>query len=262
MATAAVLGLLLAAGPGDEERARRLAEAVKFAVAPPSSPEGERVLALLSDRGRWAAGFRTVETRLGVAFAEDTKVEVTWDYDGDEFVKMSGKTTLRFHLGKLEAYQAKLDELDRRRKELAKEGKKLVYRLPPAKMELFIPHELVHVLQKQKGAEAPEWFEEGLAQWVAEDPNLLVGFALTGRPVIPVDGPPAEPNDVYARGHLFFLWLQSRGALKGAVRAFLADGVPWRKALEDAAALPWAALSEAEQKAGTKEITKYRPPAK
>jgi len=247
---------LLGALQGDP-RLKKLAEQVT--IAPVAS---SKVTAMLSDRARWAAGFKTVEEKLGGRFDDATAVEVTWDYEGSEFAKMAGDLKIRFNLAKLEAYQKKLDELEVRRVELAKEGKRMVYRLPPAKMERFIPHELTHVLQKQRKVAAPEWFEEGLAQWVGDDPNVLIGFALSGKSVGLVDERLAEPDDVYARGHLFFKWLDSRGAVKKAVQAAFFDAVPWKKALEDAAGLEWSALAAAEQAWSARELEKLRPPAK
>ena len=138
----------------------------------------------------------------------------------------------------------------------------MVFRLPPAKLERFVPHELCHVLQKQRKVEAPEWFEEGLAQWVGEDPNVLTGFAIAGKKVEVIDVATSDPDDVYARGHLFFLWLESRGALKKAVRAAFFESVPWKKALEDATGLTWDKLIAAEREWSAVEAAKLRPKEK
>ena len=216
---------------------------------------------LLTAPERWAAGFRTVEEKLG-AFSDATALEVTFDYDGREFAKMAGDTKIRFNLAKLEDYRRKLDALDRQREELAKQGKKMVFRLPPAKLERFIPHELCHVLQKQRKVDAPEWFEEGLAQWVGEDVNVLTGFALSGKKVGLIDAATSDPDDVYGRGHLFFLWLDSRSALKRAVRAAFFESVPWKKALEDATGLGWDKLAAAERDWSAVEAAKLRPKEK
>src|SRR5436190_4244488 len=233
------LALLLAQVPqGAEERYRKLAAQVAFSRAEPRSEEARRVIELLSAPDRWAAGFRTVEEKIG-AFSDATAVEVTFDYDGREFAKMAGDAKIRFNLAKLEEYRRKLDALDRQRQELAKQGKKMVFRLPPAKLERFVPHELCHVLQKQRKVEAPEWFEEGLAQWVGDDPNVLIGFALAAKKVEGIESSLSDPEDVYARGHLFFLWLDSRSVLRKAVRAVFFESVPWKKAIEEATGLVW-----------------------
>jgi hypothetical protein len=260
MRSAALLLALVAAQNADQ-RGRELAARVRFAAAETKSDEARRVVALLSDPSRWAAGFREVEEKLG-AFADDSALDVTWDYAGDEFAKMAGKTVIRFNLGRLEAYRRKLDELEKQRQELAKQGKRMVYRLPPAKIERFIPHELVHVLQKQRGCEAPEWFDEGLAQWLGDDPNVLVGFALSGRKPDGIEAPLADPNDVYARGHLFFKWLDSKGVLRKAVRAAFFEGVAWKRALEDATGLAWEKLVAAEKDWSARELEKLRPAPK
>src|SRR4029434_5226589 len=163
---------------------------------------------------------------------------------------------------KLEDYRRKLDALERQRQELAKQGKRMVFRLPPAKLERFIPHELCHVLQKQRRVEAPEWFEEGLAQWVGEDLNVLTGFAIAGKKVEAVDTATSDPDDVYARGHLFFLWLDSRGVLKKAARAAFCESGHWKRPLKDAPGLAWDKLTAAEREWSAAEVVKLRPKEK
>ena len=254
----ALAGLAPQAG---EERSKKLASQVTFARPDARSDESRRVVEMLTAPERWAAAFRTVEEKIG-AFADATTVEVTFDYDGREFAKMAGDTKIRFNLLKLEDYRRKLDALERQRQELAKQGKRMVFRLPPAKLERFIPHELCHVLQKQRRVEAPEWFEEGLAQWVGEDLNVLTGFAIAGKKVEAVDTATSDPDDVYARGHLFFLWLDSRGVLKKAARAAFFESVPWKKALEDATGLAWDKLTTAEREWSAAEVVKLRPKEK
>ncbi len=256
-----LLALALLLAQGGEERASKLASQVSFARPEASGEEARRVVALLADPARWQAGFRTVEEKVG-PFADATALEVTFDYDGREFVKMAGDTKIRFNLAKLEEYQKKLDAIERQRAELAKERKKVVFRLPPAKLERFIPHELSHALQKQRKVEAPEWFDEGLAQWVGDDPNVLIGFALAGKKVDAIEAPLADPDDVYGRGHLFFLWLDSRAALRRAVRGAFFEGVPWKKALEDATGLAWERLVAAERDWSAAEAAKLRPKEK
>ena len=257
-----MLALLLAQVPqGAEERSRKLAAQVAFSRAEPRSEEARRVIELLSAPDRWAAGFRTVEEKIG-AFSDATAVEVSFDYDGREFAKMAGDAKIRFNLAKLEEYRRKLDALDRQRQELAKQGKKMVFRLPPAKLERFVPHELCHVLQKQRKVEAPEWFEEGLAQWVGDDPNVLIGFALAAKKVEGIESSLSDPEDVYARGHLFFLWLDSRSILRKAVRAVFFESVPWKKAIEEATGLVWDKVVAAEREWSLREAEKLRPKEK
>ncbi len=253
------LALLLVQAP--DERLKKLASQVTFAKPGPGSDEARRVVELLTAPDRWSAGFRTVEEKVG-RFSDATAVEVTFDFDDREFAKMAGDTRIRFNLAKLEEYQRKLDAIERQRRELANQGKRIVFRLPPAKMERFIPHELCHVLQKQRKVEAPEWFVEGLAQWVGDDPNVLIGFGLAGKKVDAIGSPLAAEDDVYARGHLFFLWLDSKDALKKAVRAAFFESVPWKKALEDATGLAWDKLVAAERDWSAAEAAKLRPKEK
>jgi hypothetical protein len=254
-----VLALLLVQAP--DERLKKLASQVAFTRPAAGSDEARKVVDLLTGADRWVAGFRRVEEKIG-PFSDATAVEVAFDYDGREFAKMAGDTKIRFNLAKLEEYQKKLDALERQRQELAGQGKRMVFRLPPAKIERFIPHELCHVLQKQRKVEAPEWFDEGLAQWVGDDPNVLVGFGLAGKKVDAIDAPLAEPDDVYARGHLFFLWLDSKGALRKAVRAAFFEGAPWKKALEEATGLAWDKIVPAEREWSAREAEKLKPKEK
>jgi len=258
----AALLLLVLAAQGADERAKKIAERISFARVEGKSDEGKRALGLLTDKARWAAAIKEVEEKLGGPFQDGTALEVTFDYDGDEFVKMAGATTIRFNLKKIEAYQKKLDDLERQRLDLAKQGKRMVFRLPPARIERFIPHELTHVLQKQKGVEAPEWFDEGLAQWVGDDPNVLIGFALAERKVDSIEAPLAEAGDVYARGHLFFKWLEAKGALRKTFAAALFGAVPWKKALEEATGLAWDKILAAEKEWSAREVEKLRPAKK
>lgn len=244
-----------------DERLKKLASQVTFARPEARSDEARRVVELLTAPERWTAAFRTVEEKIG-PFVDATAIEVTFDYEGREFAKMSGDTKIRFNLVKLEDYRRKLDALERQRQELAKQGKKMVFRLPPAKLERFVPHELCHVLQKQRKVEAPDWFEEVLAQWVGEDFNVLTGFALAGRKVDVIEAATSDPDDVYARGHLFFLWLDSRSALKKAVRATFFESVPWKKALEEATGLGWDKLIAAEREWSAAEAARLRPKEK
>ena len=257
-----VLVALAALAPqAGEERLKKLASQVTFKRPEARSDEARRVVDLLTAPERWAAAFRTVEEKIG-PFADATAVEVTFDYEGREFAKMADDTKIRFNLVKLEDYRRKLDALERQRQELAKQGKKMVFRLPPAKLERFVPHELCHVLQKQRKVEAPDWFEEGLAQWVGEDFNVLTGFAIAGKKVDLIDAATSDPDDVYARGHLFFLWLDSRSALKKAVRAAFFESAPWKKALEEATGLAWDKLIAAEREWSAVEVAKLRPKEK
>ena len=256
------LALLLAQSvQGTDERLKKLASQVSFARPASGSNEARRVVDLLTAPDRWLAGFRTVEEKIG-AFADATAVEVTFDFDGVEFAKMAGDTKIRFNLAKLEEYQKKLDAIERQQQELARQGKKVVFRLPPAKLERFIPHELCHVLQKQRKVDAPEWFEEGLAQWVGDDPNVLTGFVLAGKKVEAIDSPLADQNDVYARGHLFFLWLASKEALRKTVRAAFFESVSWKQALENATGLAWDKLVAAERDWSQREVDRLRPKGK
>src|SRR5204863_4011948 len=145
---------------------------------------------------------------------------VSFDGTGEEYGQGSAagiEGRVRFNLPKLEEYQRKVDELEKQKKNLEAEGRKAVFRVPPARLDRMIWHELTHVLQR--GCEGPDWFREGMAVWVSEDPNTLLAFASAGRKVESIEMLLPARNDAYARGHLFWKWLDSKGAAKKAARS-------------------------------------------
>lgn len=249
--------ILLLAALVAQDRAGDFFDAVRFEESRPESPAGERVDALLRSKEHWAAAHRAIEARLGPM--RPVSLTVAFDYEGEETAKASargGLGRIRFNLKKLEEYQVKLDEFEAKKKELAGTGRKLVFKVAPARIDRVIWHELTHVFHADYPA--PDWFTEGLAQWLSEDPNTIQAFALAGREVKVVDAPPVEKNDVYARGHLFWSWVAARGAVKRAVQATVLDGGAWRPKLEEALGLGWATIQAAEREWSAKEVEKVR----
>ena len=245
--------LLLAA----QDAAERFYESLRFEEAAAESPAAERVVETLRKAEHWTAAYRAIEAKLGPM--RPVTLTVSFDHDGDEAAKASarnGRGQIRFNLRKLEEYQAKIDDLERRKRELAKEGKRLVFKVPPARIDRVIWHELTHVFHADYAA--PEWFTEGLAQWLSEDPSAVQGYAQAGREPRSLDEALEERRDAYARGHLFWSWVAARGAVKRVVRASVLDGAPWKEALERALGLSWDSLQSAEREWSAKEVERLR----
>ncbi len=241
-----------------QDRAERFFEQVTF-VRPESAGEaGRRVLEILTKKEHWLSAFRAVEERVA-AFPADLTVRVTFDWDGAEFAQAGGAGTqgrIRFNLKRLEDYQSKIDDVARQREELARQGKRIVYRVPPARLDRMIWHELTHVAQR--GLAAPAWFNEGMAQWVSEDPNPLHAFAVSGKKVDDIETAFAEPTDCYARGHAFWNWLADRGIADRVMRATVVERREWKQSVEEAANLSWQSLASAEQEWSAREIDRLR----
>lgn len=254
--TCAVLLLLgtAAAQDGAEAFAGRLT----FEEARPEGEAGARVVAVLKDPAHWRAGVRAIEARLGPMPALQS-VAVSFDHEGDEAAKAAVRDRaafVRFNLRKLEAQQRRVDDFERQKRELAKEGKRIVFKVPPARLDRIIWHELVHVFHGD--LEAPRWFTEGLAQWLSDDPNAVRAFVHEEKEVEDVDAPPRQPEDVYARGHLFWSWVASRGATKAVVRGAILERGGWKEALEKALAMAWSDLLRNERDWSRKEVVRLR----
>ena len=257
--TYAVL-LLLGTAPA-QDAVERFIGRLTFEEARPEGEPGERVVAILRNPEHWRAAFRAIEARLG-PMPEAMAVAVSFDYDGDEVAKAAvreGNARIRFNLKKLEALQRKIDDLEQQRRKLAREGKRMVFKVPPARIDRVLWHELVHVFHGD--LEAPAWFTEGLAQWFSEDMNCLRAFAHERRPVEAVDLPTDGKTDPYARGHLFWSWIAARGATKAAVRGALVDRAGWKTSIEKAAGLGWDAVVAAEREWSVKEVERLRAAA-
>jgi hypothetical protein len=244
---------------GAPDRAEKFFERVAIQKVDPSSDEERRVVEVLARKEHWVAAFRALEEKVG-PFPDETSVKVTFDWAGDEYAHggaTSEKGWVRFNLKKLEQYQKKIDEIDKQRKALEAAGKRAVFRVPPARFDRMIWHELTHVLQR--GADAPDWFKEGMAEWVSEDVNVLASFAASDRKVGGIEAPMQEKAETYARGHLFWKWLDSKGAARKTAAATVVARRDWKIALEEATGLPWEKLVAAEQEWSAKEVEKLRP---
>ena len=237
MRRAALAFALLGFGCSDRPSGR-----VSFEKTSPATAEGRRVVEQLTRTDLWTEGFRAVDEKIG-PFPAGLTVRVSFDGEGEEFGQGSAtgnEGLVRFNLPKLEEYQRKVDELERQKKTLEAEGKKPVFRVPPARLDRMIRHELTHVLQA--GVDAPDWFREGMAVWVSDDPNTLLAFASAGKKVESIEMILPARTDAYARGHLFWKWLDTKGAARKAARAAVLDRVPWKRAIEESTGLAWETI--------------------
>jgi hypothetical protein len=132
----------------------------------------------------------------------------------------------------------------------------MVFKVPPVRFDRVIYHELTHVLQQ--GYDGPLWFLEGMAQLAGDDMNAICGFAVAKKPLKNIDAPLAEKGDNYARGHLFWKWLESRYAVQKTVQHTIFERRPWKESLEDATQQSWASIVATEREWSERELEKLR----
>jgi hypothetical protein len=242
----------------DDDRALRFFERVRFEKPELLDEDGRRVLEIFVKKEHWTGAHRTLEERFG-KFPDDLEVVVDFRLEGDQLgsaVGVGSKGKVSFNLKRLIEGQKKLDELERRKKEARAEGRTLVMKIPALKFERIIYHEMTHVLQR--AYEAPPWFVEGMAEFVGDDENAIYSYAVSGRRVKDIDDPVAERIDTYARGHLFWNWLEERGAAKKAVELSILQRKPWKEAIEEATKLPWSVIVPSERDWSVKEVERRR----
>lgn len=234
-----VLGMSL---PGDDDRIEELVSRVSFRQVETRTPEERTVYATLSRADLWRDAFRSVEKQVG-RFPDGLSIEADFEYEGAELAKAAGKGAhgrIRFNLKRLALHRRQMDENDRKRIELEKTGRTLVYKVPPIRIERVIHHEMVHV--RQQGYTAPDWFNEGLAVLVGDDPNPLYAFVHAGKEVGLLDLLPNEGLDGYARGHLFWKWLSHQGWAEKTVQLTVVARNDWQTALQAVSGFSWSEL--------------------
>jgi hypothetical protein len=252
-----LLPLLIAVSLQDDRAARHY-ERTRFDAVAPEEEEGRRAVEILLNKDQWIGAYAAIAQKFG-PFPEDLEVAVDFNMEGDELAKATGLGTrgkISFNLKRLTEGQKKRDELEKQRKETEAGGGKLVFKVPPLKFERIVYHELTHVLQR--GYDAPKWFLEGMAQLMGDDPNAMCGFAVAGRKVRCIDEPLADRSDLYARGHLFWKWLDSQGAAKKAAELAVQQRRPWKDAIEEATRSAWPVILIVERDWSAKEIEKLR----
>jgi hypothetical protein len=253
---AAVMLLLVVSR--DDERALRFFERVRFDKPEARDEEGRRILELFLKKEHWVGAYRTLEERFG-KFPDDLEVAVDFRLDGDRLgsARCGGsKGEISFNFARLIVARKKLDELEQMQKDARAEGKRIIVKVPPLKLDRIIYHEMTHILQRNY--DAPGWFLEGMAEFVGEDDNAICSLATSARRVKDIDDPVAERQDTYARGHLFWNWLEERGAAKKAVELSILQRKPWKEALEEATKIPWSVIVPSERDWSLREVEARR----
>jgi hypothetical protein len=248
----ALLLLLLAALR--DERADRFFDRLK--IDPPDLTEDvqRRVVVTLLDKEHWVGAYTEIANRLG-PFPDNLTVTVDFKCGGPEpAVTLSRGTERRisFNIKLLAEHQKQVDEIAR----MKREGKKFDFKVPPMKMDRLITHEMTHVFHG--ACDAPKWFLEGMAQLMGDDLNSVYKFVQDERKVRGVDAEITEPEEIYARGHLFWKWLDQRSATPKTIELAFGRRVPWKKALEEATGRSWADIVAEERDWSAREIRRLR----
>ena len=244
--------LLLALGPDD--LAERHFERMKIESPDLSDPVASRVVVSMLEKDVWVGAFTELSSKFG-KFREDLSLTVDFALDAEEVGRTTGRGAqwkISFNLKKLVEVRKKLDEFDR----LKREGKQVKFTVPPVKMERLVYHELTHVLQN--GVEQPRWFKEGMAQLVGDDDNMLLQFVKDRKAVKEIDVPLADTVEIYARGHLFWKWLESRGVATKTFELVFVQRLPLRESMEEATNKSWTTLVADERDWSENQIRKMK----
>jgi hypothetical protein len=249
--------------PGGDARIDELVGRVTFREPETKDPVELEIYDRLSRAQLWREAFQLIEQRIG-RFPDDLAVEVDFEYDGEELGKAAGRGTrgsIKFNIKRLAAHLRRQKESEARRIELQKEGKTLVYKVPPVQIDRVLHHELVHV--RQQTYAGPAWFIEGMAVIVAGDPNQLYSFLHSGKPVVALEHVVPPGLEVYARGMLFWKWLEHQGWAEKVIRRTMVDREDWQKALKEVSGFEWPVLQELERAWSASEGERLRSrPAK
>jgi len=194
------------------------------------SEEYAAVVKLCVDRERWTAALKRIVDAAGPVSDAWTLNVSFMEAEGDalaDSIRLDKKCIVRFNLRRLAKSERSASEI-----------------------EGVIVHELTHLLQGT--AAVPSWFAEGLASYFEGAADRIAGFLKEAKTIESVDATGVDP---YARGALFFRWLETKvGAakLKELVKAVYADEAGYRKTLEKIAGLKWEKLLAEELEAARK----------
>lgn len=248
----ALLALALAVLP--DERAERFFDRMKIEAPDLADDVSRRVVVRLLQKEHWVGAFTEISDRFG-RFSEDLQLTIDFKLEAEEVAQTLSRANDRritFNLKKLVELQKQLDGFA----QLKREGKEPRFKVPPLKMDRLIYHEVTHVLQG--GLNAPGWFTEGMAEMVGDDPNAILHFLHTGKTVRGLDLEITDLNETYARGHLFWKWLEKRGATSKTYELAFVKRVPWKQALEEATNFSWANIVEEEREWSVRELQKSK----
>jgi hypothetical protein len=255
----AFVPVLLALLPGGgDARIEELLGRVTFRQPETRDPAELEVYERLSRAQLWREAIQLIEAKIG-RFPDDLAIEVDFEYEGEELGKASGRGTrgsIKFNIKRLGLHLKRQQESEARRLELEKEGKTLYYKVPPVQIDRVLHHELVHV--RQQSYAAPLWFIEGMAVIVAGDSNQLYSFLHSGKPVVALEHVAPPGLEVYARGMLFWKWLQHQGWADKVIRRTMIEREEWQKALKEVSGFEWPVLQELERAWSTSEADRLR----
>jgi hypothetical protein len=239
-------------------RALELYERMQFQRADPKDEEARRVVEILMKKEHWVGAFSALAEKFG-HFPDGLVVTVDFNHSGEELAQAGGRKTkgiVSFNLDRLAEGQRAIDQVLETKRAAEARGQKFVMTVPPLKFERIIYHELMHVLQQSY--EAPLWFLEGMAQLAGEDPNMMYGFAHERKKIQSIDVELKARQDVYARGHFFWKWLDSRHLSQRVVEITVVQRRPWKEALIEATGLSWESLVDTEREWSERELEKLR----
>lgn len=240
-------------------RADTFFERLRFAPVETPDAESRRVVEILKSKEHWVGAYRFLEERFG-KFPDNQEVAVDFGLEGDEELGVGGTWgvhgRIRFNLKRLARSQKFLDELEAAKQAAIAEGKRIIVKVPPFRIERVIYHELTHILQRNY--DAPEWFLEGMAQYVAGEEHQIYMLAFSGRRLKDIEEPLAKRIDAYGRGHLFWNWLHDRGSAAEAIQLSIILRKGWKEALEEATKLPWSVIVPTEREWSAKQLDEKR----
>ena len=244
----------------DDQAANRFFDRIRFDKPDADSEEGRRIVALLLQKEHWTGAYRAIEEKFG-SFFDDAELSVDFNLEGEEL----GRTEVRgrqcrigFNLKKLVEYRKTVEDLERQKKEARGQGKRMEFKVPPVQFDRIIYHEMTHVFQQ--GCEGPNWFVEGMAQLIGDDPVSMRAFAADGKPVKNIGVPISDRVEIYARGHTFWKWLDSVGSARKTVELTVGKHQPWKDALVEATGFTWETILLMEQAWSKKELQREPPP--
>lgn len=252
------LMLLALLGPEPRDRAQDFYDRIQFERPSPDSDEGRKVVETLLKKEHWLAAYKAIENLLG-PMSDDYALSVDFSLEGKEAGWGGGTADsgrIRFNLKLLTEVQKSTDALYEQIREAEGRGKTVTFKVPPVRIPRLVYHELTHIFQR--GNAAPAWFMEGMAQLVSDDPSNIAAFLNEGKKVKSIEEVGADRNDAYARGHLFWKWLDSRGVARKVANISIIQRKSWRDALEEATGSPWAVLVLTEREWSAKEAERLQ----
>jgi hypothetical protein len=162
-----------------------------------------KLVNLITDRGRWAKAFETIQKKLALGPGKIDIDVVFHESDEKRLADSKGRFgfgTVRFNMKLLVPHQKKMDDIELERAS----GKLAPIIVPGQGLDGIMTHELTHVLS---GPCDESWVAEGLATYAAGEEYFLYAFNNRGGRVEAIDRPLSD-LDAYPRGLSFFRWME------------------------------------------------------